>query len=229
MVSARFGERLRSFWFEKGWRGRWEAEIARRAKGAIVNVDEYYCFHTNPLFEPANAMRYTAGRYQAVFDELARLRPRSVLEIGCAHGLATWLMKDFAETVVGVDVLGSRIALGQHLFPEVELVAVDYLEYLAGLNGHRFDVMVCSHGPTRLPERVFDYCDHYVWIGYRPSGLGQMLTGRHKLAGRQLSHSTTMLGPGLKGRSRRYWKYYFTRDYLMTARHALTHGYSLPL
>lgn len=229
MVSARSGERLRSFWFERGWRARWEAEVARRATGGVVHVDKDYCFHTNPLYEPANAMRYTAGRYHAVFDELARLRPRSVLEIGCAHGLATWLMKDFAETVVGVDISKSRIELGQHLFPEVELVAVGYLEYLARLNGRRFDVMVCSHGPTRLPERVFDYCDRYFWIGYRPTALRDSLTGRHKLAGRQLSHSTTMLGPDMKGRSPRYWRYYFTRDYLMTARHALTNGLSLPL
>ncbi len=228
-MHAHRGERLDQFWRRPGWRRRWEAEVARRALGLNLVVDESYPFHTNPLFEPANAMQYTAGRYGAVFDLMARRRFRSVLEIGCAHGLAAWLMKDFADTVVGVDISPARITLGGHLFPEIELVAADFSAYLAGLNGRRFDLMVCSHGPTRLPERVFDYCDHYVWIGYRPKTLREMLTGSHKLEGRQLSHSTTLLGQSERGRSARYWRYYFSRDYLMCARHALTHGYALPL
>jgi SAM-dependent methyltransferase len=229
MTGATSGERLGKFWFGRGWKRRWEAEVARRARGLNLQVDEWYAFHTNPLFEPANAMRYTAGRYRALFDEMARLKPKTVLEIGCAHGLATWLMKDFAETVVGVDIIGSRISLGRHMFPEVELVAADFAQYLAGLNGKRFDLMVCSHGPVKLPERVFDYCDRYVWIGYRPLNLRETLTGAHKLPGRQLSHSTTIMGKGESGRSARYWGHYFTRDYLMSARHALANGYSLPL
>ena len=229
MTDARSGERLGQFWFRRGWKRRWEAEATRRAQGLNIAVDEWYAFHTNPIFEPLNAMRYTAGRYRALFDEMARLKPKTVLEIGCAHGLATWLMKDFAETVVGVDIIGSRIALGRHMFPEVELVAADFAQYLAGLKGRRFDLMVCSHGPVKLPERVFDYCDRYVWIGYRPLNLRETLTGVHKLPGRQLSHSTTIMGKDETGRSPRYWWYYFTRDYLMSARHALANGYSLPL
>jgi SAM-dependent methyltransferase len=229
MTDARAGERLSAFWFAKDWKARWSAEIAGRANGAVVTVDEWYAFHTNPLFEPADAMRYTVGRYRALFDEMARLKPKTVLEIGCAHGLATWLMKDFAETVVGVDILGSRIALGRQLFPEVELVAADFADYLASLGGRKFDLMVCSHGPVRLPERVFDYCRNYAWIGYRPKTLRESLTGRHKLAGRQLSHSTTLMGEGMAGRSPRYWRHFFTRDYAMTARHALANGYALPL
>lgn len=229
MSGARSGERLSAFWFCRGWRSRWETEVARRARGLSFTVDEHYCFHTNPLYDPINSMRYTAGRYRALFDAMAAMRPRSVLEIGCANGLATWLMKDFTGTVVGVDILQSRIAIGRHLFPEVELVAADFAEYLAGIRGRRFDLMVCSHGPIKLPERVFDYCDRYVWIGYRPRSLAETLSGSHKLPGRQLSHSTTLMGKGARGRSPLYWRHYFTRDYLMTARHALANGYSLPL
>jgi hypothetical protein len=59
--------------------------------------------------------------------------------------------------------------------------------------------------------------------------LRETLTGTHKLPGRQLSHSTTIMGQGERGRSARYWGHYFTRDYLMSARHALANGYSLPL
>ncbi len=117
--------------------------MARRANGLKIELDEHYFFHTNPLYEPAKAMRYTAGRYVAVLEAMAELRPRRVLEIGCAHGLATWLMKDFAEEVVGVDILPNRIAIGRHLFPEVELVAEDYLQYLTKFDGRRFDLIVC--------------------------------------------------------------------------------------
>jgi len=55
------------------------------------------------------------------------------------------------------------------------------------------------------------------------------VTGKHKLPGRQLSHSTNLMGAGLSGRSRHCWRHYFTRDNLMCARHALRHGYTLPL
>lgn len=229
MTDARSGERLGSFWFRRGWQGRWEAEVARRARGLSLVIDESYAFHTNPLYEPNKAMRYTAGRYGALFDLMAKRRFKSVLEIGCAHGLATWLMRDFADTVTGVDIIPSRISIGRHLFPEVELVAADFSEYLSRLGGRRFDLMVCSHGPTRLPDRVFDYCDHYVWIGYRPKSLRETITGTHKLPGRQLSHSTTLMGRDEGGRWPRYWRYYFSRDYMMCARHALANGYSLPL
>jgi len=229
LTDARSGERIGSFWFRRGWKRRWQAEVARRAQGLNLVVDESYAFHTNPLYEPVNAMRYTAGRYRALFDLMAMRRFGSVLEIGCAHGLATWLMKDFAGTVVGVDINPARIAIGRHLFPEVELVSADFTEYLARLEGRRFDLIVCSHGPTRLPERVFDYCDRYVWIGYRPRSVRETITGAHKLPGRQLSHSTTLMGQGEGGRWSRYWQYYLSRDYLMCARHALANGYPLPL
>jgi SAM-dependent methyltransferase len=227
MTDSRSGERHRSFWFSAGWKARWEAEVARRAQGLRLEFDDQYFFHTNPLYEPANAMRYTAGRYRAVFDEIARIRPRSVLEIGCSHGLAAWLMKDFVDDVTGVDIAASRIAVGRHLFPEINLVAADFETYLS--EGRRFDLIVCSHGPVRLPEGIFEYCDRYIWIGYRPRNMNEAIMGTHKLPGRQLSHSTTLMGVGLSGRSRNYWRYYFTRDYLMAARHAVANGYFVPL
>ena len=129
----------------------------------------------------------------------------------------------------GVDILPNRIAIGRHLFPEIELVAEDYLQYLAKFDGRRFDLIVCSWGPIQLPDRVFEYCDRYAWLGYRAQGWRESFTGKHKLPGRQLSQSTTLMGEGLSGRGARYWRYYFTRDYLMCARHALRSGYTLPL
>ncbi len=229
MSSARTGERLSTFWFCRGWKARWQAEVARRAKGLKIEFDDHYFFHTNPLYEPSNAMKFTGGRYGALFDEMARTRPRRVLEIGCAHGLAAWLMRDFADEVVGVDIQPNRIAIGRHLFPEVELVAANYVDYLAKFDGRRFDLIVQSWGPVLLPDRVFEYGERYAWLGYRPLSWRDSLTGRHKLPGRQLSHSATVMGEGLSGRGPRYWRYYFTRDYLMIAVHALRHGYKLPL
>ena len=136
----------------------WPQEVARRADGQTVEITSDYFFHMNPLYEPNLSMRYVAQRYEAVYDALARLKPRSVLEIGCAQGLSTWLMTSYAERVVGLDNSKARIAIGRTLFPEVEWVCDDFATYLRNHPEERFDVIVNSHGPVYSAPEIAAAC-----------------------------------------------------------------------
>jgi SAM-dependent methyltransferase len=205
----------------------WPDEVARRADGMNVRITRDFFFHMNPLYEPNLAMQYIAGRYEAVYDALRRLRPRSVLEIGCAQGLSTWLMTSYAQKVTGIEILEDRIAVGRRLFPEVEWVADDFAAFLRG--GRRFDVIVNSHGPIYTAAEIDAACDHYIYVGYRTKSWSEVLSGAHKIAGRQLSFSTTLAGAGHRGIDPGYWRYFFRRNWLKEARHALMHGNALPL
>jgi SAM-dependent methyltransferase len=213
----------------RGARLEWPDEVARRAEGLDLKLTRDFFFHMNPIYEPNFAMQYVVGRYEAAYDALARLRPRSVLEIGCAQGLSTWLMTSFAERVAGVDIREERIAVGRHVFPEVEWAAADFRSYLDGTPDRRFDVIVNSHGPVFAAPEITASCRYYIYIGYRPKTWRAAFTGAHKIAGRQLSFSTTLVAPGESGLDRSYWKYYLRRNFLKEARHALGIGNPLPL
>lgn len=206
----------------------WPDEVARRAEGATVRLTRDFFFHMNPVYEPNSAMQYIVGRYEAAYDAIARLKPRSVLEIGCAQGLSTWLMTSYAERVVGLDISEERIAVARQVFPEVEWVTADYKVYL-GDGTQRFDVIVNSHGPFYSAPEVTAACKHYIYIGYRPLNWRASLTGSHKLPGRQLSFSTTLQEKGATGREPGYWRYYLRRNYIKEARFAVQSGYALPI
>ena len=122
---------VRRFYRSSSARQQWHDELRRRASGMRLEVTDDYFFHMNPLYEPNLAMQYIVGRYEAAYDALAALRPRSVLEIGCAQGMSTWLMTSWADRVVGLDISEARVAVGRQLFPEAEWVVADWREYLA--------------------------------------------------------------------------------------------------
>ena len=204
----------------------WPAEVARRADGLNVRITPDFFFHMNPIYEPNLAMRYVVGRYEAAYDALARLRPKSVLEIGCAQGLSTWLMTSWAERVVGLDILEDRTQIGRHLFPEMEFVTGDWREYLA--RGVRFDVIVNSHGPVISAPEIDAACDHYIYIGYRTHSWRESLSGGHKIQGQQLSFSTTISGKAEAEVARHYMRYFMRRNWLKEARHAVSNGYTIP-
>lgn len=209
-------------------RSRWEEEIARRAEGITLTLTRDYFWHMNPLFEPNLAMQYVVGRYEAAYDAIARIKPNSVLEIGCAHGLSSWLMTSWANEVVGLDLNPARVEVGSKLFPEITMVVGDWRNYLE-TSGRRFDVIVCSHGPVHWDELLARHCDHYFYIGYRTNDWGKALIGGHKIAGRQLSFSTTHWTKDARGLQPSYFRYFFRRNWLKETRHALSNGNALPL
>jgi SAM-dependent methyltransferase len=208
--------------------GDFEAEIMRRADGFKLNVTRDFFFHMNPLYGPRQALAYTVGRYEAAYDALARMLPASILEIGCAHGLSTWLMSSYAERVVGLDISEDRLAVARRLFPEVEWVCADWKDYLVD-GSKQFDVIVSSHGPFIWHEALPAHCRSYINIGYRATSWRDALSGRHKIEGRQLSFSSTLWPGDRKGSAPGYCRYFLRRNWLKEARHALSHGYALPM
>lgn len=212
-----------------GARRAWPDEAMRRADGLEIKLTRDFFFHMNPVFEPNLAMAYVVGRYEAVYDALADLKPASVLEIGCAQGLSTWLMTSWVDEVVGLDIGPERVVVGRHMFPEIEMVCEDWRTYLER-TGRVFDVIVSSHGPIIWDEALPRYCKRFINVGYRTGSWREGLTGGHKIAGRQLSFSTTMWEAAPSGGwSPRYLKYFARRNWLKEARHALSNGYVLPV
>jgi SAM-dependent methyltransferase len=220
---------IERYYRARGAKIAWPEEVARRAEGATVSVTSDYFFHMNPLYEPNLAMQYIVGRYEAVYDALRRLRPKTVLEIGCAQGLSTWLMTSYAEHVTGVDNREVRISVARQVFPEVEWHTADYRDLLNPAHGRKYDVIVNSHGPFFTAPEVTNACRHYIYVGYRARKWKDTFTGGHKIAGRQLSFSTTLQGEGAVGREPGYWRYYVRRNYAKEARFAVFNGFALPL
>lgn len=215
------------FYRSRRARFEWPEEVARRAEGLELKFTRDFFLHMNPLYEPNLAMQYVVGRYEAAYDAIRRLQPRSILEIGCAHGLSTWLTTSFAERVVGLDIMEERLAVGRHMFPEVEWVVDDFRNYLR--SGVQFDLIFNSHGPIYSSPEISAACRHYIYIGYRTKSWSQGLFGGHKQAGRQLSFSTTLMGDGYSGVDGSYWRYFLRRNWLKEARHAIVHGNVLPI
>jgi len=209
-------------------RADFEAEIIRRAEGKSVALSRDFFFHMNPLFEPAKALQYTTGRYEAVYDYLDANPVKSVLEIGCAQGLSTWLMWRPGMEVVGLEISPERTAIGQALFPEVTFLTEDWRTCLTRY-GRRFDLIVSSHGPIIWDDALPDFCDRYINVGYRTSEWGAALKGSHKIPGEHLSFSTTLWDGKPARKSPGYSRYFFRRNWLKEARHALTSGYALPV
>jgi len=227
-MTARAPTLIDRFYLAPDARTRWEDEVARRAEGITLTLTRDYFWHMNPLFEPNLAMQYIVGRYEAAFDAIAEIRPKSVLEIGCAHGLSSWLMTSWADEVVGLDLNATRVEVGSKLFPEIKMVAADWRTYLE-TSGRRFDAIVCSHGPVHWDDLLAKHCDHYFYIGYRTDSWGKALVGGHKISGRQLSFSTTHWTQGARGLGVRYFRYFLRRNWLKETRHALSNGNALPL
>jgi SAM-dependent methyltransferase len=217
------------FYRARDARTAWPDEVARRAQGLDLKIGPDFFFHMNPLYEPNSAMQYIVGRYEAAYDALARLRPQSVLEIGCAQGLSTWLMTSFAARVTGLDIREDRVAIGRHMFPEVEWVVADFRAFLSGASGRFFDVIINSHGPVYTAPEITASCRSYIYIGYRPQTWRAALTGSHKIAGRQLSFSTTLQAENQSGVDGGYWQYFLRRNFLKEAKHALVNRHALPL
>lgn len=205
-----------------------EAEIIRRAEGQSVALTRDFFFHMNPLYEPAKALRYVVGRYEALYDHLEAEPATSILEIGCAQGLSSWLAWKPGVEVVALDISEARVAVGRTLFPEITFVAEDWLGYLER-SGRRFDVIVSSHGPIIWHDALPRFCDRYVNIGYRARTWSEALSGGHKIAGEHLSFSTSVWDGRRSGKAAGYSRYFARRNWLKEARHALTHGYKLPL
>jgi SAM-dependent methyltransferase len=199
--------KLRTFYSGLGWRRQWRKELERRAIGLTVTLDRDDFFKgTNPIYNPVGSMRFLVDRYQPAFDFLDGRPAGSILEIGCAQGLTTWLMSDVARKVTGLDISEERVRIARHLFPEVTFEVGDVFRYLEEHKPH-FDVIIQSDGPVTDPAIVLPYCRVYIDIG-RSTWWTFAMKGRH------LAYRCTAFGEGMSGVSPLYPKYYLRKRWL---------------
>ena len=196
------------------------AEITRRAEGMTLRFEPGFVGASNPL-NSWDALEFVHRRYRAALDYIDRNPVRNLLEIGCGHGLAAWVLSDAADRVVALDVDKGRVAVGRHLFPEIEFVCEDYEAYLRRPDTEKFDIIIASFVPLRDLAPLRSGFDKLIQIGFAPTSWRDVLTWRYKAVGRHLSFSTTIIGDGMKGIDPRYPLYYFDKTYYAELRRSL--------
>lgn len=200
-------EKLNQYYSGFGWQRRWRKELERRAGGMTVTLTRDDFFKgPNPVYNPVGSMRFLVDRYKPALDYLDQNPVGSILEIGCAQGLTTWLMTDAAKKVVGIDISQERVRMASQLFPEAEFKCGDVFAYLKDEKPF-FDVIIQSDGPIVDPAIVMPYCRLYIDIG-RPTWWS------FKRAGRHLAYRCTVFGEGQAGVSWRYPLYYLRPRWL---------------
>lgn len=55
--------------------------------------------------------------------------PNTVLDIGCGHGYHASVIGTFCENVTGIDISDTAISLAKSLFPKIDFICKDILEY----------------------------------------------------------------------------------------------------
>ena len=204
----------------------WRAELMRRAQGHRFAPHRDWFHNHNPLLGVREPLAWIVERYRPAFDYLDGKRFGRILEIGCAHGLSSFLLKDVADEVWGVDVNPDSVAIGNALFPEVKLMAGGF-EALLDDASLRFDLVIDCYGPwgEELQSRIAKHTDLWLHIGYRATKFRHLFDWGNKLKGRHLSFECTAIGPGQRGIAPGYLKYFFSRRYLQHVAHSVRNRY----
>lgn len=204
----------------------WRAELLRRVQGRSFTVHDQYFVHHNPLYGLREPWAWIVDRYKPAFDFLDGKRFRRVIEVGCAHGLSTWLLTDIADEVWGIDTSEGAIEIANTLFPEVRFIGKGMEEAFGEIDA-RFDLVLDCYGPwgDTLAELARRHAEMWVHIGYRTRRFSDMFRWQNKLPGRHLSFECTAVGRDQRGISWRYPKYFLTKRYLQHLRHSLLTGY----
>ncbi|HUF68841.1 MAG TPA: class I SAM-dependent methyltransferase [Longimicrobiales bacterium] len=88
------------------------------------------------------------------YDALAELCRGSVIELGSGSGELAATIRDRGHDVVGVELNGPKVQAARLLFPGIEFVEADILEFGGG--GRRFDTVVISEVLEHVPPEVGD-------------------------------------------------------------------------
>ena len=146
----------------------------------------------------------------STFDEK---EVNSILEIGCGYGVSTWFLKDKFKSVTGLDISDNAIKSAKKIFPEIDFVKSDVMQYFDENPEKKFDVILSCYGPPVDLEKIMRHCKYFVRVGYRPKKIsGATFKMTEKMQGLQLGFSTTVVSDEFKKNkiSRLYFKYYFT-------------------
>jgi len=125
-----------------------DATIASSSALSSVRLDEDECdnpFKSNEVvdFVPANTtVASSCSTYTSFMD-----RSLDVLDLGCGTGQAGAWLKDYARTMVGVDLSSAMLSEARRkgLYQELyELPLLEYVDSVARMNGTTFDVIVAA-------------------------------------------------------------------------------------
>lgn len=193
----------------------WEQELMKRAEGKLFPYHETFFKHHNPLSGIEAPLEWIFSRYRSAFDYLDSRRVRNLIEIGCAHGLSTFLLRECAEKAIGVDISKPSIKIAKTLFPECEFHDCGLEEYFRNFETTEDDIIIESDGPLR------SFCDSitenqgakFIFISPFPArNMREFLTRSHKPKGMHLSYRSVVVGE--HGISKNYMRYFFTSRYL---------------
>jgi ubiquinone/menaquinone biosynthesis C-methylase UbiE len=124
-------------------------------KKIIFQVPPDYYFRLN-FFQ-----KLWHDRKWQVIEELikkSQLKPKNILEIGCAAGHLTYSLKEiFPEVrVTGIDLYKPAIQYAQKKFPQIKFIVAD--AHKLPFKNRAFDLIICSETIEHVnnPQKVFE-------------------------------------------------------------------------
>ena len=219
-------EKVNKFWVQNDAKERWANEISLRSPEYFNKSYAEFPFYHNPLYDAAEAMRWICERYLPAFRYVDGKRFNRIIEIGCAHGLSTWLLSDACDEAYGVDVSNDMVKNAQILFPECYFSAVGFNDFLSNWNVDADDLVIDSYGPWGSDMQAIIRKKNLRWlhIGYRCRRFNEMFNWANKLKGKHISFEATLVGDEI-GFHKGYASYFFSRYYMRHLKHSVSHGY----
>ena len=196
----------------------WVNELSNRMNNRNFDIDGKYSFSPhNPITNPYLVLDWLIDRLQPFFEYFDNKDVSSILEIGCGYGVSTWILKDKFKEAVGLDISENAISCAKKIFPEVDYVKSDVMEYLKQNPDKKFDVILSCYGPPVDLNEIMKHCKYFVRVGYRPKSInGAIFKMSEKQKGLQLAFSTTVVSEEFLSNkiSKSYFKYYFSTFFL---------------
>ncbi|MAD56972.1 MAG: hypothetical protein CMK44_00175 [Porticoccus sp.] len=192
----------------------WINELSTRMNKKNFTMDYKYSFSPHsPITNPYKVTDWLIDRLQPFFEYFDEKDVNSILEIGCGYGVSTWFLKDKFKSTTGLDISEDAISSAKKIFPEIDFVKSDVMEYFKNNPDKKFDVILSCYGPPVEMETIMKHCKYFVRVGYRPKKIyGAIFKMSEKLTGLQLAFSTTIVSKDFEKNIVKlsYFKYYFT-------------------
>jgi 2-polyprenyl-3-methyl-5-hydroxy-6-metoxy-1,4-benzoquinol methylase len=210
-------------------RTEWINELSKRFDNNEFDMEFKYSFSPHsPITNPYKVLDWVIDRLHPFFEYFDKKNVNSILEIGCGYGVSTWFLKDKFKNTTGLDISENAISTAQKIWPEIDFVKSDVMEYFKNNPDKLFDVILSCDGPPVDMEKIMKHCKYFVRVGYRPKTIsGAIFKMTEKLTGLQLAFSTTVVSEDFKKNIIKtgYLKYYFTPYFFRNLTDSITKKY----
>ncbi len=192
----------------------WINELSKRLDKKTFDMNNKYSFSPHsPITNPYKVLDWLIDRLHPFFEYFDNKKVDSILEIGCGYGVSTWFLNDKFKNVIGLDVSENAILTANKIFPEIEFVKSDVMNFFRENPDKKFDVILSCYGPPIDLDVIMKHCKYFVRVGYRPKKImGALFKMNEKHLGLQLAFSTTVVSEEFKKNKIgiNYFKYYLT-------------------